>query len=127
MDQEMRGLLRVDIALQLGDTSDARGPGTGRSDLFMKTCYAIIETCPFYGGETTISLVVDDTGSQYFSFSNRDEARAWIRKLVDHNRYHRRSYITGRTYAVTEVGSEDFDYAFKCTWGASPGRCLLGI
>ena len=93
----------------------------------MKTCYAIIETCIFYGDETTISLVVDDTGSQYFSFSSRDEARAWIRRLVDHNRYHRKSYITGRSYAVTEVGSEDFYDAFKRAWGASPERCLLGI
>ena len=95
--------------------------------MFMKTCYAIIELRSFYDGETKISLVVDDTGSQYFSFSSRDGARAWIRKLADQKHYHRDNYITRSTYAVTEVGSENFYDAYKCTWGASPERYLLGI
>ena len=93
----------------------------------MKACYAIIETRSFYGGKTKISLVVDDTGSQYFSFSSRDEARAWIRKLADQKPYHRKHYINRSTYAITEVGSENFYDAYKCTWGASPERYLLGI
>ena len=35
----------------------------------MKVCYAIIKTRSIYGAETKISLVMDDTGSQYLSFA----------------------------------------------------------
>jgi hypothetical protein len=43
----------------------------------MKRCYAITKTRR-HDLETKISLVMDDTGLQYLSFANREEARAWI-------------------------------------------------
>ena len=93
----------------------------------MKTCYAIIRTPSFCGAESKISLLADDTGSQYFSFSSPEEARAWIRKLAGRKHYLRQNDITPSTYAVTEVGSENFHDAYKRTWGADPERYLTII
>src|SRR4029077_15899796 len=53
----------------------------GEPSFVLKTCYAIIKTRRD-GLETKISLVMDDSGSQYLSFAIREEARAWIRRLV---------------------------------------------
>ena len=88
----------------------------------MRKCYAIIKTRSLYGARAEISLVVDDSGSQYFSFSSTKHARAWIRTLSGHSDYQSRSDDTPPTYAVTEVGSGIFHEAFKSTWGTVPGR-----
>ena len=77
----------------------------------LKTCYAIIKTRSSYGSETSISLVLDDTGLTHFSFSSPEEARAWIRRIAG------RKESTPSTYAVTKVGSEPFFDAYKHTWG----------
>ena len=90
--------------------------------LFMKNCYAIIKTRSPYGAQTIVSLIVDDSGSQYFSFASTKHARAWIRLLVGHCDYHSRIDDSPATYAVTEVGSGTFHDAFKCTWGEVPDR-----
>jgi hypothetical protein len=79
-----------------------------RPECFLKNCYAIIKTSSFYGAETKISLVVDDTGSQYLSFSRPEEARAWIRQLTGRKHYLRQNESSPATYAVTEVGSANF-------------------
>jgi hypothetical protein len=95
-----------------------------RTGSFMKTCCAIIKTCSFYGADAKISLVVDDTGSQYFSFSSPEEARAWIRKLAGQKHSLRQNDSTPPTYAVTEVGSVNFHDAYKSTWCADPEKSL---
>jgi hypothetical protein len=77
----------------------------------LKTCYAIIKTRSSYGSETSISLVLDDTGLTHLSFSSPEEARAWIRRIAGRNE------STPSTYAVTKVGSEPFFDAYKRTWG----------
>jgi hypothetical protein len=91
----------------------------------MKACYAIIKTRSFYGVETEISLVGDDTGSHYLSFSTSDEARAWIRQLTNRKHNLRQNDTTPPTYAITEVGNGNFCDAYKCTWGESPERILV--
>ena len=73
----------------------------------MKICYAITKTRR-YNLETKISLVMDDTGSQYLSFASREEARAWIRRLVEgRTNYLERNESIPPTYAITkwEVGA----------------------
>ena len=55
----------------------------------LKTCYAIIKTRSSYGSETSISLVLDDTGLTHLSFSTPEEARAWIRMIADRKDYFR--------------------------------------
>jgi len=85
----------------------------------MKTCYAIT-TNRTYGLETKISLVMDDTGSQYLSFASREEARAWIRRLVEgRTNYFERNESIPPTYAITEVGSRSFRDAYKRTRGGA--------
>ena len=86
--------------------------------VFMKACYAITKTRSFSGAITTISLVMDDSGSQYLSFSTPEEARAWMRKLAARKHDFQQKDIAPPTYAVTEVGGENFKDAYKCTWSA---------
>ena len=86
----------------------------------MKACYAITKTRSFSGAITTISLVMDDSGSQYLSFSTPEEARAWMRKLAARKHDFQQKDIAPPTYAVTEVGGENFKDAYKCTWSAPP-------
>ena len=84
----------------------------------MKICYAITKTRR-YGLETKISLVMDDSGSQYLSFASREEARAWIRRLVEGpTNYLERNESIPLNYAITEVGSRSFRDAYKRTRGA---------
>ena len=86
----------------------------------MKVCYAIIKTRSIYGAETKISLVMDDTESQYLSFASREEARAWIRRLVEGpTNYLQRNESILPTYAITEVGSRSFCDAYKRTRGGA--------
>jgi len=85
----------------------------------MKICYAITKTRR-HGLEAKISLVMDDTGSQYLSFAGREEARTWIRRLVEGPT----SYLEGKEsmhpiYAITEVGSRSFCDAHKRTRGGA--------
>jgi hypothetical protein len=87
--------------------------------LALKTCYAIIKTRSSYGSETSISLVLDDTGLTDLSFSSPEEARAWIRRIAGRKDYFGRNESTPSTYAVTEVGSERFSDAYKRTWGCA--------
>ena len=86
----------------------------------MKACYAIIKIRSFAGIEAKISLVVDDTGSHYLSFSSPGDAKAWIRLLASRKHY-LRDDTTSPTYSITEVGSGNFWDAYKCTW---PERVL---
>ena len=80
----------------------------GGPSFVLKTCYAIIKTRR-YGLETKISLVMDDSGSQYLSFASREEARAWIRRLVEGpTNYLERNESTPLIYAITKVGSRSF-------------------
>ena len=86
----------------------------------MKVCYAIIKTRSIYGAETKISLVMDDTESQYLSFASRKEARAWIRHLVEGpTNYLQRNESILPTYAITEVGSRSFSDAYMRTRGGA--------
>jgi hypothetical protein len=93
---------------------DTRGRGWA-----LKTCYAIIKTRISYGSETSISLVLDDTGLTHLSSSSPEEARAWIRRIAGRTDYFERNESTSSTYAVTKVGSERFCDAHKRTWGCS--------
>ena len=61
----------------------SRYPGPGCA---LKTCYAIIKSRSSYGSETSISLVLDDTGLTHLSFSSPEEARAWIRRIAGRSR-----------------------------------------
>jgi hypothetical protein len=83
----------------------------------MKVCYAIIRNHGSCGGgtatENQVSLVMEDTGFQYLSFATREEAKAWIRRLL--GRTDRESRPA--TYLVAEVGSESFREAYKRTRG----------
>ena len=101
-------------ALLEGAFSRYEGPGC-----VLKTCYAIIKTRSFYGSETNISLVLDDTGLTHLSFSSPEEARAWIRRIAGRKDYLGRNESSPPTYAVTKVGSERFCDAYKCTWGGT--------
>ena len=101
-------------ALLEGPFSRYRGPGWA-----LKTCYAIIKTRISYGSETSISLVLDDTGLTHLSFSSPEEARAWIRRIAGRKDYFGRNESTPSTYAVAKVGSERFCDAHKRTWGCS--------
>ena len=85
----------------------------------MKICFAIIKTRR-QGLEIKISLVMDDTGSQYLSFASPEEARAWIRRLVEGrtNSLERNESIPP-TYAITEVGSKGFRDAYKRSRGGA--------
>jgi len=85
----------------------------------LKTCYAIIKARSSHGSETNISLVLDDTGSTHLSFSSPEEARAWIRRIAGRKYYLGHSESSPATYVVTEVGSERFLDAYKCTWGGA--------
>ena len=114
-------LAQVGTRSALSISMDSPVKGTG---LFMKTCYAIIRARSFYGAETKISLVVDDTGSQYFSFSSPEEASAWIRKLVGQKHFLTQNDSNPPTYAVTEVGSGNFHDAYKRTWCVDPENSL---
>jgi hypothetical protein len=58
-----------------------------------------------YGSETSISLVLDDTGLAHLSFSSPEQARAWIRRIVGRKDYFGRNESTRSTYTVTKVGS----------------------
>lgn len=74
----------------------------------MKICCAITKTRR-HGLETKISLVMDDSGSQYLSFASRKDARAWIRHLVDGpTNYFESNDSIPPIYAITEVGSRSF-------------------
>ena len=86
----------------------------------MKICYAITKTRR-QGLEIKISLIVDDTGSQYLSFASREEARAWIRRLVEGrtNSLERDESSIPPTYAITEVGSRSFRDAYKRSRGGA--------
>ena len=84
----------------------------------LKTCYAIIKTRSSHGSETSISLVLDDTGLTHLSFSSPEEARAWIRRIAGRKDYFGPNESTPPTYAVTKVGSERFCDAYKRTWGS---------
>jgi hypothetical protein len=84
----------------------------------LKTCYSIIKIRNSHGSETDFSLVLDDTGLQYLSFATREEARAWIRRLVEGpTSYLECNESIPPTYAITEVGSRSFCDAFKRTRG----------
>jgi hypothetical protein len=85
----------------------------------MKICYAITKTRR-QGLEIKISLIMDDTGSQYLSFASREEARAWIRRLVEgRTSYLERNESIPPTYAITEVGSKSFRDAYKRSRGGA--------
>jgi hypothetical protein len=88
----------------------------------MKACYAIIRIGSLDGAEPRISLVSDDTGSHFLSFSSPDEARGWIRQIADRKHAFRQNGTTPTSYAITAVGSGNFRDAYKCTWGAAPER-----
>ena len=63
---------------------------------------------------------MDDSGSQYLSFASREEARAWIRRIVEGPKnYFERNESTPLIYAVTKVGSEASRDAYKRTWGCA--------
>ena len=90
--------------------------------LLIKTCYVIIKTrCP-YGSEANISLVMDDTGSQYLSFSSSKQARAWIRMLAGQKHFLGQIDNTPPIYSITKVGSSTFLSAYKRTGRGSPDR-----
>jgi hypothetical protein len=91
----------------------------------LKTCYAIIKTRRSYGSETSISLVLDDTGLTHLSFSSPEEARAWIRRIAGRKDYFGRNESAPPAYAVTKVGSERFCDAYKRTFGS--GTALRGL
>jgi hypothetical protein len=83
----------------------------------MKICYAITKTRSFYGAETKISLIMDDTESQYLSFASREEAKAWIRRLEGRTNHLEPNESSPPIYAVTEVGSASFRDAYKRAQG----------
>ena len=100
-------------------TSQAPVLEIGGPSFVLKTCYAIIKTRR-YGLETKISLVMDDSGSQYLSFASREEARAWIRRLVEGpTNYLERNESTPLIYAITKLGSRSFRDAYKRTRGCA--------
>lgn len=86
----------------------------------MKTCYAIIRIRSFHGAKTKISLVTDDAGSQYFSFSSPEEARALIRKLAGKKSFLTQNESNPPAYAVAKVGSRKFHDAYRSTWCVDP-------
>ena len=100
---------------------DKRAPGCA-----LKTCYAIIKASSSYGFETSISLVLDDTGLTHLRFSSPEEARAWIRRIAGRKDYFGRNESTPPTYAVTKVGSERFRDAYKRTFWPR-GTALRGL
>jgi hypothetical protein len=85
----------------------------------MKIRYAITKTRR-HGLETKISLIMDDSGTQYLSFASREDARAWIRRLVDGpTNYPESNESIPPIYAITEVRSRSFCDAYKRTWGGA--------
>jgi hypothetical protein len=83
----------------------------------MKNCHAIIKTRTVQGGETRVSLVMDDTGSQFLSFAGREQARAWIRRLEHRTTYLESLECSPPTYVVVEVGSQPFRDAYRHSRG----------
>ena len=88
--------------------------GNRRSELRLKTCYAIVKDRSSHGPGINISLVLDATGTTPLSFSSYEEARRWIRLIRGRKERNERGQAI---YTVTEVGSKRFNDAYKCPWG----------